>query len=226
MRRILIVEDNQHINNLIAQALQKEGYEVHQTYNAVDALKVFHTVSPDCVITDLMLPIMSGEELIEEIRGKSQVHIIIISAKTSVTEKLEGLRIGADDYLYKPFIAEEIVYKLENLFKKMKNDNVPLFDNGIIQFFEGQNQIIIQNNAIQLTSVEYRMMKFMIEHPKQVISREQFINMLYSYGDDVYDRVIDVHIKNIRQKIKPYATQPIIKTIYGLGYSFVGDDYE
>ena len=167
---------------------------------------------------------MSGEEFIREIRKESNVHIIIISAKTTNPDKLEGLKKGADDYLFKPFLEEEVIIKLENLFiKKDFNENTTTFNNKEIIFQEGKTEIVINDDVISLTSVEYRMLKLLIQENNKVITRNQFLDVLYQYDDEVFDRVIDVHIRNIRKKIKKVYDKEIIKTVYGLGYSFIGD---
>jgi DNA-binding response OmpR family regulator len=224
MRNIIVLEDNKDINQILTNILLKEGYNVFPSFNAFDALKDFKVNQVDCILTDLMLPIMSGEEFIQEIRKESNVHIIIISAKTTNPDKLEGLKKGADDYLFKPFLEEEVIIKLENLFiKKDFKENITSFNKKEIVFQEGKPQIVINNDVISLTSVEYQMLRLLILENNKVITREQFLDVLYTFDDEVFDRVIDVHIRNIRKKIKKIYDKEIIKTVYGLGYSFIGD---
>jgi len=224
MRNIIVLEDNKDINQILTNILLKEGYNVFPSFNAFDALKDFKANHVDCILTDLMLPIMSGEEFIQEIRKESNVHIIIISAKTTNPDKLEGLKKGADDYLFKPFLEEEVIIKLENLFiKKDFKENITSFNKKEIVFQEGKPQIVINNDVISLTSVEYQMLRLLILENNKVITREQFLDVLYTFDDEVFDRVIDVHIRNIRKKIKKIYDKEIIKTVYGLGYSFIGD---
>ena len=224
MRNIIVLEDNKDINQILTNILLKEGYNVFPSFNAFDALKDFKANHVDCILTDLMLPIMSGEEFIQEIRKESNVHIIIISAKTTNPDKLEGLKKGADDYLFKPFLEEEVIIKLENLFiKKDFKENITSFNKKEIVFQEGKPQIVINNDVISLTSVEYQMLRLLILENNKVITREQFLDVLYTFDDEVCDRVIDVHIRNIRKKIKKIYDKEIIKTVYGLGYSFIGD---
>ncbi len=224
MRNIIVLEDNKNINLILKNILIKEGYNVFPSFNAFDALKDFKENYIDCILTDLMLPIMSGEEFIQEIRKESNVHIIIISAKTTNPDKLEGLKKGADDYLFKPFLEEEVIIKLKNLFiKKDFKENITTFNKKEIIFQEGKTQIILNNKPIDLTNVEYQMLHLLIRENNKVISREQFLDSLYSFDDEVYDRVIDVHIRNIRKKINNIYNKELIKTVYGLGYSFIGD---
>ena len=223
MRNILVLEDNRDINRVISNLLKKNNYNVYSVFDAFEGLKVFEQNKVDCIVTDLMLPIMSGEEFIQEVRKKSNVHIIIISAKTTNPDKLEGLRKGADDYLFKPFLEEELLIKLENFFsKKDYHEKVKTFNKRDVIFEEGKNEIIIKSTKITFTTVEYQMIKLLIQENNRVITRDQFLDMLYAYGDEVFDRVIDVHIRNIRKKIKKVYDKELIKTVYGLGYSWVG----
>ena len=224
MKNIIVLEDNKKINNILSTILVNEGYKVYSSFNAFDAMKDFQNNHIDCIITDLMLPIMTGEQFIQEIRKKSNVHIIIISAKTSIDDKLTGLKYGGDDYLFKPFLEQEVIIKLKNLFmKKDKQEHIKSFNNNSIIFEEGKTQLLINENIVNLTGVEYNMLRLLIEENNKVISREQFLNVINSTGDEVFDRVIDVHIRNIRKKINKVYDLELIKTIYGLGYSFIGD---
>lgn len=224
MRNIIVLEDNKDINKILTNILLKEGYNVFPSFNAFDAIKDFKNNHIDCILTDLMLPIMSGEEFIQEIRKDSNVHIIIISAKTTDPDKIEGLKKGADDYLFKPFLEEEVIIKLENLFiKRDFKENITTFNKKEIVFQEGKTHIVINDETISLTSVEYQMLRLLIQENNKVITREQFLDMLYTFDDEVFDRVVDVHIRNIRKKIKTIYDKELIKTVYGLGYSFIGE---
>lgn len=223
IRNIMIVEDNKDINEMLSTLLEKEGYQVFSTYNAFDAYKIFHQYKIDCILTDLMLPIKSGEELIKDIRKESNVHIIIISAKTSTSDKITGLQYGADDYLFKPFLEEEVVIKLRNLFqKKHFQENQYTYNQGEVVFMIGKTEMMVRGVSIPLTSVEYQIVKQLIVENNRVVTREQFLDVLYQFGEESFDRVIDVHIKNIRKKINISYDKELIKTVYGLGYCWAG----
>ncbi len=133
-KNIIVLEDNKEINKLLTNILKKERYNVFPSYNTFDALKDFRNNKIDCILTDLMLPVMSGEQFIQEIRKESNIHIIIISAKTTTPDKIEGLKLGADDYLFKPFLEEDVKIKLRNLFSKIDyNEKYKSFNNkGVI----------------------------------------------------------------------------------------------
>lgn len=224
MIKIIVLEDNIEINNILSNLLNEAGYKVLSSFNAFDAYKDFNNNKVECIITDLMLPIKSGEEFISDIRKISNVHIIIISAKATLDEKLKGLKIGADDYLIKPFSADEVLIKINNIFsKKEKLQSKKSLNHGQIVFEEGNNSILIDNKKIELTSVEYMMISLLFKEVNKIITRDQFLDHLYNNEVYVYDRVVDTHIKNIRQKIKKVTNTTLIKTIYGLGYMIEGE---
>ncbi|QVK20463.1 response regulator transcription factor [Mycoplasmatota bacterium] len=226
MNNILIVEDNQKINNLISLYCGQEGYSVYSALSAEEGLEIFNNYDIDIVISDLMLPGLSGEEMIKRIRVNSDVHIIILTAKTNIDDKLYGLKIGADDYIVKPFSCDELLLKIKNFLKK-RNKNVK----NILSFNRGKLLISLKNNIIkvgdtdmELTSNEYRVLLHLASNPFQIFTRDQLLEYCFGNGSDVFDRVIDVYIKNIRKKIKDDIKNPsFIKTIYGLGYKFIGN---
>ncbi|MEC9485845.1 MAG: response regulator transcription factor [Candidatus Izemoplasma sp.] len=224
MKNIIVLEDNKDINTLLTDILTDAGYQVFSSTNAFDALKDFKNHKIDCILTDLMIPIMSGEEFIQEIRKTSDVHIIIISAKTTIPDKLEGLKIGADDYLFKPFLEEELLLKLRNLFQKRdKKESKQSFNNHQVIFEEGKPQLLINDKIVSLTGIEYNMVSLLVNKMNRVVSRDQILDALYAYGEEVFDRVVDVHIRNIRKKINTVYDKTLIKTVYGLGYTWVGE---
>ncbi|MGS0973119.1 MAG: response regulator transcription factor [Candidatus Izemoplasmataceae bacterium] len=224
MKNILVLEDHKEINQLITKTLEEENYTVFSAFDAFHALDLFHQEKIDLIITDLMLPIKSGESFIKEVRKTSSVQIIIISAKAALDDKLEGLKIGADDYLVKPFSKDELKLKINNYFKKQKSDkDVISLYGGDVVFSLSNNVLIIKDQEITLTAVEFQILRFLVMHKNKVVSRSQLLDILYDYQIDVYDRVIDTHIKNIRQKVRALYDFDFIKTVYGLGYILVGE---
>ena len=225
MYNILIVEDNVEINNLVYEKLLDNNYQAFQAFNAFEAMTVFNENNINLVITDLMLPIKSGEDFIKDIRQTSDVYIIIISAKVDLEDRLEGLTIGADDYIVKPFSGEELMLKINNHFKrKLSKENRTTFNHSSFIFEFNNNIITINDMQVELTSVEYLMLEALIRNSNQILSRQQLLDMSFQNNHDVYDRVIDVHIKNIRAKFKAIDNKvEYIKTVYGLGYMFVGE---
>ena len=225
MYEVLIVEDNIEINNLIYEIMLDSNYQAFQAFNAFDAMKIFENNNIDLIVTDLMLPIKSGEDFIKDIRLFSNVYIIIISAKVDLENRLEGLTIGADDYIVKPFSGEELVLKINNHFKrKTLKETIISFNHGDFLFEFSNNIASVNNKKIELTGVEYLLLETLINNKNQILSRQQLLEKAFTNEREVFDRVVDVHIKNIRSKIRGAGSSvEYIKTIYGLGYMFVGD---
>lgn len=224
MKNILVLEDSIEINNIIKNKLIDLNYNVFQVFNAFEALKVFNNESIDLIITDLMLPIKSGEDFIKDIRTTSNVYIIIISAKIDLDNRLEGLSLGADDYIVKPFSSEELALKVKSYFKRKNRAYSNFsFNNQEFIYNSDNNLLQISHKEIELTTVEFLLLGALIKNANKILSRSQLLKLSYSDYTDVYDRVIDVHIKNVRKKIKQYTPTEYIKTIYGLGYKFEGE---
>lgn len=222
--KILILEDNIEINKILTNLFVNEGYEVVSFFNAFDALKEFNNSVINCVLTDLMLPIMSGEQFIKKIRTDYFGLIIAITAKTSNEDKLNVLELGADDYILKPFNKREIVLKVHNYFMKLnKSNHKTSLNSGEIVFNHHDNTLMINKNLITLTSVEYLTMKVLLDSINKIITRDVILNGIYTMDIDVFDRVIDGHIKKIRKKIRMYTDKDYILTVYGLGYKLVGE---
>lgn len=225
MQNILIVEDSTQINELLTLYISQEGYNVFSAHSAEEGLKLFKDNKIDLVVTDLMLPEMSGEDLVRTIRKSSNVFIIILTAKIHLDDKITGLKIGADDYLVKPFSTEVLLLKIRNFLKRSVNvPNVLSFNKGELKLEESSNIALFKNNNIEFTANEYKILIYMAAHKRQIFSREQLLDYCFENSHEVFDRIVDVYIKNIRKKLKEDSKDPkYIKTIYGLGYMFVGE---
>lgn len=221
---ILVLEDNIEINKILTSSLEKEGYTVFSYTNAFDALKAFKEHKIQCILTDLMMPIMTGEEFIKQIRPNYYGLIIAITAKTKLEDKLHVLSLGADDYILKPFNKKEVLLKVGNYFKRLnKSNHITSLNNGDFIFNHRDNTLVVDKQPITLTSVEYLTLSVLIESINQIMSRETILSEMYMHEVDVFDRVIDGYIKNIRKKINPHTNYEYIKTVYGLGYKLVGE---
>jgi DNA-binding response OmpR family regulator len=223
--KLLIVEDNRHINQLLTQFARQDGHHVVQVLNAEDAIKQLTNQGFDVIITDLMLPDMQGEDLITQIRKVSDIYIIVISAKIDIHEKLDVFSIGADDYITKPFSVEEVMAKLKNLEKRIVS-HVPIiqsYNHGKLKIQPLENDVWIDGKLIELTHYEYNILWQLISNRFRTLSRDQLIESCFSESE-AFDRIIDVYIKNIRKKLSDDAVNPsFIKTVYGLGYQFIGE---
>ncbi len=228
MINILIVEDDKNISKVIKAYLEKEGYQVITAYDGERALEIFDEKEIHLLILDLMLPKLSGEEVCTYIRAKSDVPVIMLTAKVNENDKIEGLSIGADDYVTKPFSPRVLVSRVKALLRRSYRDSKPLaekmiFNDGDIEVDIDKMLVMKKGENIHLTTNEFKVLMVLLSSPGQVFSREQLIQSAFGYGYDGFDRTIDTYIKNIRQKIEDNPKKPsYIVTVYGAGYRFGG----
>ena len=227
---ILIIEDEEKISMIMKSYLENEGYKVIQAYDGLDGLDKFKKNEIDLVLLDLMLPKLSGEEIIKEIRSFSQVPVIMVSAKVEEDNRIDGLRLGADDYITKPFSPKELVERVKAVLRRIEKYNLPRADilktsDGRIEMDMEYNRFFKDGYEILLTKNEFQILKTLFSNPNKIFSREEIIELTFGYDYEAYDRAIDTHIKNIRQKIEDNPKKPMyIKTIYGMGYKAGGVD--
>lgn len=227
---ILIVEDEKPTANLIQKVLEKEGYNVFVAYDGDEGINIFNNNEIDLVILDLMLPKMSGEEVIKEIRSKSDVPVIMTTAKIEEANVIDGLRLGADDYIKKPYSYKELLERIKTIFRRIEKYNMPRADiitttDGRLEMDFEYNRFFKDGKEISLTKNEFQIIKTLFSNPNKIFTREEIIELTFGYDYDAYDRAIDTHIKNIRQKIEDDPKKPdYIKTIYGMGYKSGGLD--
>ncbi|MDO4594215.1 MAG: response regulator transcription factor [Tissierellia bacterium] len=232
MQKILIeiIEDEKGIVNIMKSYLEKEGYDVVCAYDGEEGLEAFEENDIDLVILDLMLPKLSGEEVIKSIRNKSEVPVIMVTAKVDEDNKIDGLRLGADDYVTKPFSPRELMERVKAILRRIKKYNIPRAD--IIKTEDGRLEMDLEYNRffkdgeeVFLTKNEFQIIKTLFSNPNKIFTREEIIEITFGLDYDAYDRAIDTHIKNIRQKIEDNPKKPAyIKTIYGMGYKSGGLD--
>lgn len=223
--RILLVDDEKKIATVLKAYLQQEGFYVSTAVNGLVAWTMFKENPFDLVILDLMLPGMSGEDVCREIRKVSATPIIMLTAKVEEEDRIQGLGLGADDYITKPFSHREVVARVRAVLRRTGSEttllpNVVTYDNGIT-IDNVQHQVRSQEGNIFLTPTEYKILGALAKYPGRVYSRGQLVEKVqgHDFGGD--DRVIDAHIKKMRQKIERVPSDPkIIVTVYGVGYKF------
>ncbi|MCB2294016.1 response regulator transcription factor [Clostridium algoriphilum] len=226
--RILVVDDEQKVLNVIEAYLIKEGFEVLTSMDGEDALNIFKNELIHLIILDLMLPKMSGEEVCNKIRATSSVPIIMLTAKTEEDNKIDGLAIGADDYITKPFSNPELISRVKAIIRRTYRDNNPLaelliINKGDLEINIGKMIVKKQGRPITLTANEFKILIALLTNPGQVFSREQLVNKSFGIDYEGFDRTVDTHIKNIRYKIEDDPKNPrYIISIYGMGYKFQG----
>ncbi len=224
---ILVVEDEKNISDVIKAYLKKEGYMIITAFNGEEALEKFKSNHIDMVILDLMIPKIPGEQVCSSIRNISDVPIIMLTAKSELEDKIEGLNIGADDYMIKPFSPRELISRVKALMRRAYKDSSTLAEK---LRFKGELEIDIDRllvtksgKTIDLTANEFKILSTLASNPEIVLTREQLIQKAFGMDYEGFDRTIDTHIKNIRQKIEENPKSPeYIVTVYGMGYKFQG----
>ncbi|MGD1075682.1 MAG: response regulator transcription factor [Thermodesulfovibrionales bacterium] len=221
---ILIVEDEKKISDVVALYLERAGFSVTAANTGEKAMNYLKEPF-DLVVLDLMLPDFSGEELCKIIRETSDVPIIMLTAKSSEEDRIQGLGIGADDYVVKPFSPRELVARVKaHLRRRGKLAKRALsFNEGLLTLDTENHEVNKKGLPVVLTHTEFRILMILAEKPGRVLTRLQLINMVQGYDFEGYDRTIDAHVKNLRHKIEDDQRNPVfIKTVYGVGYKFTG----
>lgn len=223
--KILVVEDEKNIANVLKAYLQQEGFQVTTAGNGLIAQALIKENDYDLVVLDLMLPGLSGEELCREIRKTSATPVIMLTAKVEEEDRIRGLSLGADDYISKPFSPREVVARVRAVLRRSTGSSAPLadvvtFDNGVT-IDNIRHEVKIAEKDIALTPTEFKILGALSKFPGRVYSRSQLLEIVqgYDYGGD--ERVIDAHVKKLRQKIEQVPGKPqIILTVFGIGYKF------
>jgi DNA-binding response OmpR family regulator len=228
---ILVVDDEVKITQVLESYLQNAGYKVACAFGGMEALDLFEKLSPALVILDLMLSDMTGEDVCRAIRKRSRVPVIMLTAKVEEEDILKGLGIGADDYVTKPFSPRQIVARVGAILRRTQSEVVPIAD----EFSFNSRELVIDNlrhevvkngGQVTLTPNEYKLLMTMVKYPTKTFTRDELISFAMGEDFEGYDRVIDTHIKNIRQKIEDDPRNPkYILTVHGVGYKFGGDSY-
>ncbi|MCC8436194.1 response regulator transcription factor [Brevibacillus sp. M2.1A] len=223
MSTILLVDDEPQILEILSSYLQKEGYHVLTAQTGKEAVEMATTISLTCIILDLMLPDLSGEEVCVQIRKESRVPILMLTAKSGEADRIRGLTIGADDYLIKPFSPRELVARVRAVMRRAGDYSTlsDFVEVGDLTISMNEKRVMRKGVALEVTPNEYRLLTTLIRYPGRTWGREELVREVMGFDFDGYDRTIDTHIKNLRQKIEADPKQPeYIKTVYGLGYRF------
>lgn len=227
-KKVLVVDDEVKISEVIKSFLESKDYLVFTAEDGRQAFSILEKENIAFVILDLMLPDMPGEEICSRLRRKSRVPILMLTAKVGEEDLLRGLDIGADDYLTKPFRLKELHARMEAILRRSSGDLVPLYRK--MSFRDGDLDVDLENHSIKkngndvnLTPNEFKLLAALIKYPNKVFTRDELISI--ALGDDFggYDRSVDSHIKNLRQKIETDSRNPVyVLTIHGVGYKFGG----
>lgn len=223
-QKILVVDDDKNICELLRLYLEKEGYEIKIANDGEEAYKIFEEWHPEIVLLDIMMPKQDGWETCRKIRAISQVPIIMLTAKGDTFDKVLGLELGADDYIVKPFDSKEVVARIKAVLRrthseeKEENNKVIKYDNLIIDL--DKYELTVGGKIVEAPPKEMELLYFLANHPTRVFTRDQLLDEVWGfeyYGDT---RTIDVHVKRLREKLDGASEQWSLKTVWGVGYKF------
>lgn len=228
MVKILLVDDEGMILEVLKAYFEKEGWNIITASNGIDALKRTNENQPDLIILDLMLPDISGEEVCRLIRKESDVPIIMLTAKSAEEDVINGIVLGADDYVKKPFSPREVVIRAHAILRRVKKAETHhqlVFNEKSLIIDTDKMEVVLSNQVIPLTPIEYKLLITMASYPGRVYTRADLLEKVQEDGAyfEGYERSVDTHIKNLRKKIESDSRHPVyILTVFGMGYKFGG----
>ena len=216
MKTIAVIEDDQHIGNIIENALKKEGYEILRAYSGTEAVYLLSHNAPDLILLDLMLPGLSGEEILSKI---DVIPVIVVSAKVGVDDKVNMLLNGAVDYITKPFEIRELLARISVQFRKEVKENLKetlQIDNFVLDMTT--HEVTISNAVVHLTKTEYAILKLLMQNPNKVISKTMILERIFEDTPDCTDRSLKQHISNLRKKLRDVGDKEYIEAVWGIGF--------
>jgi len=227
MERILIIDDEQEISNVLRDYFSAEGYEVCCSYDGADGLKMFEQFNPTLVILDIMLPYLDGIELCRIFRSKSRIPIMMLSAKTGENDKILTLDLGADEYVEKPFSPKVLVAQAKALIRRSQQLEPKVFvEEGLlkanyIEVNEKSRTIMIHQAVVAFSPKEYELLVFLMKNPNQVFTKTRLLDAVWGIEEYIDPNTITVHVRKIREKIEDAPASPVyLKTVWGVGYQF------
>jgi DNA-binding response OmpR family regulator len=223
-KKIVVIDDEPSVQEVVRAYLERNGYTVFVAGNGLEGLALAERTRPALIVLDLMLPDVPGEQICRDIRSRSDVPILMLTAKASEDERIGGLGLGADDYLVKPFSPRELVARVRAVLRRAGGVQTPLvevlsFDRGRLEIDAARHTVRVRGREVQLTPNEYKLLTALASYPGRVYSRFELVNHVQGYDYDGYERTIDVHVKNLRKKIEPDPAHPrYVETVTGVGY--------
>lgn len=228
IRPVLLVEDDKKIARVVKVYLEGEGFRVIHVDGGRAAIETAQKEPPLLVILDLMLPGMSGEEVYQELKAIADVPVIMLTAKSSEEERVAGFALGADDYVVKPFSPRELMFRVKAVLKRAQKQDLAgataaSFNKGTLIVDGHRYEVQKKGHPVSLTPSEFKVLFTLASHPERVMTRDELVEKALGYQFEGYERSIDAHIKNIRQKIEDDPkNRSFILTVYGVGYKFIG----
>ena len=221
-RNILVVEDDRNISELIRMYLEKEGFEVRRAYDGGRAVEEFEKQQPDLVLLDIMLPVLDGWQVCARIREKAKTPIIMLTAKSDVTDRITGLEMGADDYLVKPFEMKELMARINAVLRRTEipddTKKKLTFDKLVINL--DSYELLVDGKQVDTPPKELELLYHLASTPNRVYTRNQLLDEVWGFDYFGDSRTVDVHIKRLREKLEGVSDQWRLKTVWGVGYKF------
>lgn len=220
-KKILIVEDEANIRELLRLYLEREGYTVLEAENGVEGIKKWKSDKPDMLLLDVMMPVMDGWAVCREIRAESDVPIIMLTAKGETADRVSGLEMGADDYIVKPLEMPEVIARVRAVFRRMAPDDAPeklSFDNLMID--KQAYDLVIKGKRVDAPPKEIELLYFLASSPNRVFTRAQLLDDVWGFDYFGDTRTVDVHVKRLREKLEGVSDKWELKTVWGVGYKF------
>lgn len=225
MQKILIVDDDPHIREVLRYALDKAGYVIREAGDGQQALKLYHSENPDLIVLDIKMPEMDGTEVCRMIRQQDSTPIVFLSSKDEEIDRILGLELGGDDYVIKPFSPRELVARVRAVLRRSGDNNhsgvnidsTRIYQHGELILNEDQFVAHWHSQEIVLTVTEFGLLRTLLAHPGKVFTRDELMNSAYDFNNVVSDRTIDSHIRRVRAKLGAVADDPI-ETVHGVGY--------
>ncbi len=229
---ILLIDDDTKLRELVVEYLEEYGYKVETLPSGMEAVQTVQAITPSVVVLDVMMPGKDGLEVLRDIRGASQVPVIMLTAKGEDTDRIVGLELGADDYMAKPFNPRELLARIKAVLRRYeamtpadnKQKNSTTITEGGLTLNLSKQTLLIEGEELELAPTEFRLLKVLMGNADKALTRDNLMDMVWDKDFAVYDRSIDVHISKLRSQLKSYeAHAKRIKTVWGTGYMFVGD---
>lgn len=223
---ILLVEDEKKIRDMLSKHLGQEGFGVALATDGLEALQIWQDIKPDLIVLDLMLPGLSGWEVLKRIRQKNNTPIIVLTARADEVDKLLGLELGADDYITKPFSPRELALRIKAVLRRSRpNEQITNISFSNLSINPERLEALIGDTPLALTPTEFKILLLLAENPGQVFSRLHILERVFGDIYEGYERTIDTHISNLRHKIEATGKSEVsIKTVYGIGYKLVAEE--
>ena len=228
-KKVLVVDDDAKVVEVLKLYLNRDGCEVITAYTGADGLKLAREMHPDLIVLDLMLPELDGFQVCRALRNESDTPIIMLTARTTEQDRVAGLDMGADDYVPKPFSPRELAARVRAVLRRIPGLSLErgpdTITRGAITICISKREAFRDNNRLNLTPTEFRLLGVMAKSPGRVFSRSELINQVFDYDFDSFEHTVDTHIMNLRRKLEPDPNKPrYILTVFGTGYKFAAEE--